>query len=240
MSTVAAIIDRTPVHTIDDVITRMRELDDAMPARDGVACFNRLYLATTENVKDAARDASFTRGDFLLALDIAFANLYFAATRAFEAGQPPPPAWRPLFNLRDSRDVAPLQFALAGMNAHINRDLPVALVETFTQMTLEMTRPSDEATDYDRINDVLVKTEAEVAQAYMTPLMKELDREFDGVEDVVAMWCIKTARSAAWTNGASLWHLRAHPTLSADYLAALDRMVGFAGRGLLVSTAIDD
>jgi hypothetical protein len=240
MSTVAAIIDRTPVHTIDEVITRMRELDEELPAGDGVSCFNRLYMATTENVAAAAQGGTFSRVEFLLALDVAFANLYFAAVRDSEANLSPPPAWRPLFAARKSRDVAPIQFALAGMNAHINRDLPVALVETFTALTLEMARPSAEATDYDRINGVLAKTEAEVGQAYMTPLMKELDREFDGVEDVVANWCIKTARAAAWTNGASLWHLRTHPTLSEDYLAALDRMVGFAGRGLLVATANDD
>ncbi len=237
MSSVAAIIDRTPVHTIDEVITRMQELDEALPARDGVAYFNRLYLATTENVKAAAAAGAFGRPDFLLALDVEFANLYFAAVRATEAGLPPPPAWRPLFDARANGAIAPLQFALAGMNAHINRDLPLALVETFSSRAMDMLRPSPEATDSDRINDVLATTEAEVAAAYMTPLMKELDREFDGVEDVVAIWCVRTARAAAWTNGASLWHLRTHPTLSEDYLATLDRMVGFAGRGLLVATA---
>jgi len=240
MSAVAAIIDRTPVRTIDEVIVRMQELDAALPARDGVAYFNRLYLATTENVAAAAQDGTFTRRDFLLALDVAFANLYFAAVRAVEAGAAPPPAWRPLFAARRSLAIAPLQFALAGMNAHINRDLPVALVETFTASTTAMARPSAEASDYDRINDVLAKTETEVAEAYMTPTLKEIDREFDGVEDVAANWCVRTARAAAWTNGASLWHLRAHPTLSEDYLAALDRMVGFAGRGLLIATALDD
>jgi hypothetical protein len=239
-STVAAIIDRTPVHTIDEVIERMHELDDALPAHDGVAYFNRLYMATTENVAAAANNGSFTRRDFLLALDVAFANHYFAAVRAVEAAQPPPPAWRPLFELRQSRAIAPVQFALAGMNAHINRDLPVALVDTFVALALAMARPSDEASDYDRINDVLAVTEAEVADAYMTPMMKELDREFDGVEDVAANWCVRTARAAAWTNGASLWHLRTHPTLSGDYLGVLDRMVGFAGRGLLIATARDD
>ena len=238
MSAVGAILDCTPVHTIDDVIARMRELDDALPPRDGVAYFNRLYLATSENVATAANDGSFVHRDFLLALDVAFANLYFAALRAVEMGVAPPPAWRPLIAARQSPAIAPLQFALAGMNAHINRDLPVALVETFTALTLVMARPSAEATDYDRINGVLARTEAEVAAAYMTPLMQELDREFDGVEDVAAIWCVRTARAAAWSNGASLWHLRAHPTLSADYLATLDRMVGFAGRGLLVATAL--
>jgi hypothetical protein len=239
MSSVGGILDRTPVHSIDDVILRMEELDAALPAKDGVAYFNRLYLATTQNVAAAASDGSFLKRDFLLALDVAFANLYFAALRANESGVAPPPAWRPLLAARQSSDIAPLQFALAGMNAHINRDLPVALVETFVALTLQMARPSDEASDYDRINEVLAETEAEVASAYMTPLLQELDREFDGVEDVAAIWCVRTARAAAWSNGASLWHLRAHPTLSADYLATLDRMVGFAGRGLLVATALE-
>jgi hypothetical protein len=240
MSSVATIIDRTPVHTIDDVITRMNELDEALPEHDGVAYFNRLYLATTENVKAAAQDGSFTRAEFLLELDVVFANLYFAAVRAVEAGEAPAPAWRPLFAARGKKEIAPLQFALAGMNAHINRDLPVALVQTFTARRELMERPSDEASDYDRINDVLKKTEVEVSQAFMTDVMKEIDREFDGVEDVAAIWCVRTARAAAWTNGASLWHMREHPTLSADYLGVLDRMVGFAGRGLLISTVIDD
>lgn len=239
MSAVAAIIDRTPVRTIAEVIERMQELDAALPAHDGVAYFNRLYLATTENVAAAAAAGAFARREFLLALDVAFANLYFAAVRAAEAGLAPPPAWRPLFDARGNDAIAPLQFALAGMNAHINRDLPVALVQTFIAAAMEMMRPSDEASDYDRINDVLARTEAEVAAAYMTPMMKRIDREFDGVEDVAAIWCVRTARAAAWTNGASLWHLRTHPTLSDDYLGALDRMVGFAGRGLLIATARD-
>ncbi len=238
MSLLGAILDRTPVHDIDEVIARMHEIDEVLPAPDGVACFNRLYLAVTENVKAAAQDGTFGRIDFVLGLDVDFANLYFAAMRQCEMGATPPRAWMPLFAARARRDVAPLQFALAGMNAHINRDLPLSIVETFSLMKLELARPSPEATDYDEVNEILAQTEAEVAQAYMTPLMKELDREFDGVEDVVANWCVRTARSAAWTNGAALWHLREHETLLDDYLATLDRMVGFAGRGLLVPTAV--
>ena len=49
-----------------------------------------------------------------------------------------PSAWVPLFAQRSRRGVAPLQFALAGMNAHINRDLPVALVTTCRELGLDL------------------------------------------------------------------------------------------------------
>lgn len=56
----------------------------------------------------------------------------------------------------------------------------------------------------------------------------------DRLDDVVAMWHVRRAREAAWTNGEALWALRADPELSSSYLVALDRMVGLTARGLLV------
>jgi hypothetical protein len=134
--------------------------------------------------------------------------------------------------------MPPLQFALAGMNAHINRDLPVGIVETFTKLGLTMARPSPQADDFDKVNDVLAATEQQMAATYFTPLMKELDRAFDGVDDVVANWSVHEARAAAWVNGSALWRLRGETTFASAYLLALDGMVGFAGRGLLIPTAV--
>jgi hypothetical protein len=122
------------------------------------------------------------------------------------------------------------------MNAHINRDLPVGLVQTLTALGIEMERPSPQSADYDRVNGILATTEKAVAQSYFTPLVAALHRDFAGVDDVVATWSVQEARAAAWTNGEALWHLRAIPALSRDYLDALDGIVGFAGRGLLVPT----
>jgi hypothetical protein len=239
VSVLGAILAGTPVATIDDVLAVQRAIDAALPPADGVACFNKLYLAVTANVR-AAELAGGTFADvpFLSALDVAFGNLYFAALAALEQGAAVPRAWAPLFAARERTDVAPLQFALAGMNAHINRDLPVGLVATFTTLGQTMARPSPEASDFDKVNDVLAATEQQMAASYFTPLMKELDRTFDGVEDVIANWGVREARAAAWVNGAALWHLRGEPTLAGDYLGVLDGMVGFAGRGLLVSTGV--
>jgi hypothetical protein len=47
---------------------------------------------------------------------------------------------------------------------------------------------------------------------------------------------VRKARDAAWTNAEVLWSLRPLPDLQDHYLATLDRLTGFAGRGLLVPT----
>jgi len=239
VSALGAILAGTPVATIDDVLAVQRAIDAALPPTDGVACFNKLYLAVTTDVRTAELGGgTFADVPFLSALDVAFGNLYFAALAALEKGAPVPRAWAPLFAARDRGDIAPLQFALCGMNAHINRDLPVGLVSTFTGLGQTMARPSLQANDFDKVNDVLAATEQETAAGYFTPLMKELDRTFDGVGDVIATWSVREARAAAWVNGAALWRLRGEPSLAGDYLGVLDGLVGFAGRGLLVSTGV--
>ena len=43
-------------------------------------------------------------------------------------------AWQPLFALRAQPGTVSLQYALAGMNAHINFDLGLALVRTCRQL----------------------------------------------------------------------------------------------------------
>ena len=41
-----------PVTSIPDAITRMREIEAALPPRDGLACFNRMYLIVTQTVRN--------------------------------------------------------------------------------------------------------------------------------------------------------------------------------------------
>jgi hypothetical protein len=240
MSELAAILERTPVSRIDDVLVRLQEIDALLPAADGVACFNKLYLATTANVIAAANSRVFAGVRFIQALDVVFGNLYFAALKANEVGATDTPrAWRALFTARSRTDVAPLQFALAGMNAHINRDLPVALVRTFTALGREPDRQSQEYEDYERVNGVLAATEATVKEQYLTPLLHSLGRMFDEVDDIAAIWSVGEARAAAWINAEALWRLRDWSPLADDYLQTLDGLVGFAGRGLLAGTAVD-
>jgi hypothetical protein len=181
--------------------------------------------------------ATFADPRFLSALDVAFANLYFAALRSYDAGSSDTPrAWQPLFDARATRTIAPIQFALAGMNAHINRDLPVALVDTFAALGLAPSQQSPQHTDFETVNRLLAMTEIQVKELYLDDLTRRLDVEFRGVDDVVAIWSVAAAREAAWTSGQVLWQLRSIGPLERAYVTTLDRTVGFASRGLLVST----
>jgi Family of unknown function (DUF5995) len=216
------------------VIALMTGIDRALPPRDGVAAFTRLYLRVTEAVAVTMAPGGFRDAIFLARLDVVFANLYFDALRAFlrRPGEAPR-AWRPLFEARGRGAIAPIQFALAGMNAHINRDLPVALVATCGELGVELRRGSDEHADYLRVNHVLVETEARVKRDFATGALAVVDEALGAADDAIAMWNVARARDAAWVNAETLWALRGAGEVRERYLRTLDGMVGLAGRGLL-------
>jgi len=221
------------VNTIEDVVTAMRALDTALPANDGLKWFNFLYLAVTEAVQ--ADVAAWQDWPFLQRFDVAFAGLYFDAITKWEQDETlTPHAWRPLLRARHDGRLARIQFALAGMNAHINHDLAVALNRMAEPDGRFPTREGARYSDFRRINDILERLEASLREVLATGLVAEIDRALGELDSILAMWNVRKAREAAWTHGEVLWHLRAAPLLQRDYLARLDQMVAFAGHGLLV------
>jgi hypothetical protein len=228
----------TTTTTVADVIARLQAIEATAPASDGVVCFARLYREVTQSVEIALRGATAADPQFVERLDVRFAGLFFAALDTY--GRDPgatPPAWTPLFESRGRRGVAPLQFALAGMNAHINRDLPVALVATCTELGLALDDDSAEHRDYEHVDALLAEVEARVKPSYLSGALASLDRlvhRCARIDDVVAMWDVARARDAAWTNARALWALRDEPALAEALLRTLDRTTGFASRGLLV------
>ncbi|MGH7359210.1 MAG: DUF5995 family protein, partial [Candidatus Rokuibacteriota bacterium] len=162
------------------------------------------------------------------------ANLFFRALRDATARRSAvPKAWAPLLEARARPGVLPIQFALAGMNAHINRDLPFALVETWAALDLEPGRAGPQHEDFTRLNLLLEETEARVKTELVAGPVGHVERSLGRIDDVLAMWKVGKAREAAWVNAETLWALRGAPGLRAEYAATLDSMVGFAGRGLL-------
>ena len=56
--------DQSPA-TIEDVIARMRLIEAQLPPKDGVAQFNRLYLAVTEEVLGTSAGHGFEDPEFV-------------------------------------------------------------------------------------------------------------------------------------------------------------------------------
>jgi hypothetical protein len=227
--------------SVTEVLERQKEIDSSLPPSDGVKWFNRLYLEVTQQVASAVPGHQAAPG-FLEALDVAFGNLYFAAFDAAGDGALPSDypfhAWKPLFEARFSKEIAPVQFALAGMNAHINHDLAIGICETCAARGVEPSDDSPEHRDYQSVNALIAKVEKKMKAWMMTGLLKELDRAFNPVDDIVAVWDVEKARDAAWVGAEVIWSLRKVPSLRRDYEAANDHVIGFAGRALLTPVGL--
>ncbi len=233
--TVEELLARRFPSRVADAVMLMEALERALPPGDGVAWFLRLYRPVTEGVEARAiAGGAFGDPRCLRWLDVVFANLFFRALRDWsQAPTVVPKAWAPLFEARDRPEIAPIQFALAGMNAHINRDLPFALVETWAALGLEPDRGAVQYRDFTLVNELLEEVEARVKAEFATGALGHVERSLGEVDDAVAIWKVSRAREAAWANAETLWALRAAPAVRSEFAAALDRLVGFAGRGLL-------
>lgn len=225
-----------PPATIADVIARMTAIEAALEPEDGVARFNDLYLAVTREVAKEAAGETFEDAEFLARLDVVFAERYFTAVDGDEGSQSVPRAWAPLFEARGRAKIAPIQFALAGMNSHINYDLCLALVATCRELALGFELGSPQHRDYLKVNAILERVEAEVKERFSTGLVGVADEALGRIDDVVAIWSVARARDSAWTQAQTLATLQAIPDIADKYLAGLGRIVGLAGRGLLIAT----
>jgi hypothetical protein len=206
----------------------MRALDAALPSRDGTAVFNRVYLAVTEEVGRRIDAGRFADARAAITLDVRFAERYLAAVDAAASDRRPPACWRPLFQLRRHPGVRPLQFALAGINAHIGHDLALAVVDACRSLGCE---PAELEDEFDRVGDLLVTLEERIREELMPG--PDLLQIADPLTHLLGAWSLERARDATWSAARALWALRRLPDLAEEFTDRLDAAVGFAGRMLL-------
>jgi hypothetical protein len=214
--------------SVDTVLTRLRALDTALPARDGLAVFNRAYLAVAEAVDRDLGTGRFPHARAATALDVRSAERYLAAVDAAERDDRPPACWRPLFQFRRHPQVRPVQFALAGINAHLGHDLALAVVDTCRARGCE---PADLEDEFERAGDLLGALEERVREELAPG--PDLLRIADPLTHLLGSWSLDRARDAAWAAARALWALRRLPELAGEFTDRLDGAVGFAGRMLL-------
>jgi len=117
---------------IDALIERMQELLEPMEAaNDPKRIFHSTYLRTTIAVgEEIKRPGGFADPQWTERWDVAFADLYLEALEQVQAGEQPSRPWAIAFGARPGLPV--LNGLLLGMNAHINYDLPQALLAVIT------------------------------------------------------------------------------------------------------------
>ncbi|RII19413.1 hypothetical protein DSC45_08005 [Streptomyces sp. YIM 130001] len=218
----------TATEGVDAVVERMRTLDERLHPADGVAVFNRVYLSVTEEVDRSIDSGGFPDPRSAATLDVRFAERYLDAVDSAADDRPPAHSWRPLFQYRRHPGVRPLQFALAGINAHIGHDLALAVVDTCRTLDCE---PADVEADFDRVGALLVSLEERIRDDLMPG--PDLLEVADPLTHLLGSWSLNRARDAAWAAARVLWGLRHLPDLAEDCVERMDGALGLVGRCLL-------
>lgn len=216
------------------VIARMEAIEAATPAGDGLACFNRMYLGVTRQVNSRIGQGFFADPTFMTHLDETFAGLYFDAVAAAANPSAVPLVWQPLVEQRAAAGIEPIQFALAGMNAHISHDLPVAMVNTCTALATSPEAGTHFA-DYQKVDQLLDAAEQSVRQSFESAPELAIDRHLTAVCNLVANWTINLGRDLAWNNCLLLWGLRDDPVARGLFLDSLAASTALTSRLLLVA-----
>jgi hypothetical protein len=228
-----ATVENRP-QSVADVLKSLQTIDTLCANGDGLKWFNWLYLQVTQAVEIRVNSGGFANPAWLAELDVQFARLYFAAVESSLSGGLAAGCWQILFAQRPETSTARVQFALAGINAHINHDLPQAIVSTCQAMTITPQHDSTPYNDYTAVNTTLDGIIQTAVQKLHVRLLGDALPAVSHLDNTLAAWSISAARESAWNNAELLWHLRDAPSLSATFMDTLDGLTTVAGKALLV------
>jgi Family of unknown function (DUF5995) len=218
--------------TIDDVIQQMEKIDNLLPADDGLKWFNRLYLYVTTDVKLHHSQDLWENPSWLTRLDVIFAGFYFAAVEsAIRQTGAAPKSWQVLFESRHQPGIDRIQFAFAGMNAHINHDLALALLQVDAEFHSTPGHASPEHDDYERVNGLLEEVMPTALLFLATGILGLVAESTGKIGQLLAIWNVRAARDLAWDFSG---HLHSLPVIARNVaLTMQDKITGALGRSLL-------
>ena len=220
--------------TVREVAAELDEVHRRLPRTDGVKWFAWLYSDVTRAIAGLFDRDALEAPDFMADLVVRFGDAFLASLA--DPGSAPRP-WQPLFQRRDDRDVAPLQFAIAGLNAHVGAELPVGLAAVAQERGVALAGARAEHDDWQLINATIAQVEPAAKRYLLTGAIKDLDPAFGRLDDLAATWSVEAAREAAWTQGVVVWGLRDEPLLRAPYVDALERTTRMVCRLILTPAA---
>jgi hypothetical protein len=220
--------------SIPQVLQVLQTIDATCIEGDGLKWFTWLYLQVTQAVGSRVTAGGFNDPAWLAELDIQFAKLYFSALNGYLAGGTCPGSWRAFFSVRGNTSIARIQFALAGVNAHINHDLPEAILATCIVKNTVPQHGTAQYNDYTAVNAPLNALIDIAKKTLHVRLLGDPLPPVSHLEDTVAAWGTSAAREQAWNHAQALWYLKNVPGLVAGYLDGLDGLTTFGNKTLLV------
>jgi hypothetical protein len=229
----------TTVPEVIDTLTRVKAaaiLLDPRGDNDGIAAFTTLYKQITQSVLDNWNRGVFEAGDFIIDLDINFACRYLDAIEAMTSGGDVPKCWEALFSVRSTEKIEALNYAAAGVNAHVNFDLTFALLTTWEKHPSPAERDAQHR-DYNRINDIFYAN-MDSLRAQFHSLFTKIDDGgwLDKIGNAFGDLLVRQTRDIAWDLAMHLWAQKGREDWEAYREAAevrQDYIAAVLGKGLI-------
>jgi hypothetical protein len=195
---------------IEELIARMAALLEPLEsAGDKRRYFHATYQRTTIAVAGEIKRGGFADPGWVEEWDVAFAGLYLDALEADLAGRAPSRPWAIAFGA--PAGLPPLRHVLLGMNAHINYDLPQAIVAVISDAQFgDQALIARREADHRAIDGVLasrVAAEAEELGRLSGPAPL-LDRVLAPLNRRGTQRFLREARQKVWANAAALSRAR--------------------------------
>jgi len=212
---------------IDELIARMAAMLEPLQADgDQRRYFHATYQRTTIAVAAEIKRGGFADNEWVERWDVAFADLYLDALEASLAGRAPARPWEIAF--RAPSGLPALRHVLLGMNAHINYDLPQALLAVITDEQFgDPALLARREADHRAIDDVLASRVAaeddELVRVSGPPPL--LDRLLRPLNQLGTKRFLREAREKVWANAIALSRARRQgPDAYAARLAQLEEL----------------
>jgi Family of unknown function (DUF5995) len=221
----------TDLPAMDGLIDIMTaRLEPLRQCRDPRRFFLATYLRTTQAVRAELSAGGFEDWAWVERWDVAFAQFYLDALEADLAHGTVPGPWAAAFASAgmSGREVPPLQHVLLGMNAHINYDLPQALLAVISDSEFDdaplMARRAADHRHIDQVLGTLVDrrdglpdapgSRPTVADRLLAPANRLATKRF-----------LTEARAKVWANTRVLASARRKgPAAYSERLAELERL----------------
>jgi hypothetical protein len=190
--------------TMDEVVSALAALEaEWSAARDRRMVFVSVYRMMSEAVLERIGRGEFQDKGWMEECGVAFANLYRIALCDYEAGALDQVAksWRIAFDTSKAGTALIVQDLLLGMNAHINHDLALALIEV--GISPRAARYRDHAAVNGVLKAIMDSVQDRVAAMYARGL-SEFDRWSGRLDEDVAGFGLTAARESAWTFAVAL------------------------------------
>jgi Family of unknown function (DUF5995) len=224
------------IQCVDKTIREMTRRSDALASTcDHNEIFSLTYLRVTEDYRRTIEGPFFDDTPFVNYEDTLFAHYYFAAHDAWVGGriEHVPPAWRVAFDAAARHAVSASGDLLLGINAHVQRDLPLVLYAAgIVQPDGTSRKP-----DHDRVNVILNR----VADDVLAEIARRFDPTVDdsnlptSLDDAALFQTLAGWREKAWRNAE---RLAAAPTPEARELVVAEIEADAATEGRAIVAAM--